>query len=126
MQQVESEWATLKNLVKRFADDKFEWRTNADGTESLQVDNVAATFRGGRRILFDRKPPRPGSIFPFDSPIASEEWQLELRVTASSVLWSIRFAPKLHGDFSSSDLAERIVRRLVQYNEDYTKACAPK
>jgi len=59
------------------------------------------------------------SFFVDDSPIAREEWQLEPRVTASSVAW---FVSKLHGVFSSSHLAEKIVGRLVECNEDYTRA----
>jgi len=40
-------------------------------------------------------------------------------------VWSIRFVPKLHGEFPSNQLAEKIAARLVQYHEDYTKACMP-
>lgn len=127
MQQVESEWATLKDLVKRLAygitGHTFEWCTN-DGPDCLQLNYVAATFRDGYRVLFDRRPrDGSGSLFFDDSPISTEEWQLEPTVTASSVVWSIQSVPKLHEDFSSNQLAEKIVARLVQYDKEYTTAC---
>lgn len=131
MQQVESEWATLKRLIKVLADgitdQNFDWCTNDDGSECVQLGYVAATFRGGHRILFDRRP-RGGStsLFPGDSPIAAEEWQLEPRVTASSVMWSIRSVPKRPGDVPTNQLAKEIAARLIRYHEEYTKACMPK
>lgn len=129
MQQVESEWVTLKNLVKqaadRITDQTFNWCTD-DGPDCLQIGYVAATFRDGYRVLFDRRPRGgPTSVFPGNSPISAEEWQLEPRVAAGSVVWSIRFVPKLRGDFPSNQLAEKIVERLVQYHKDYTKASMP-
>jgi hypothetical protein len=128
MEQVESEWATLKDLVKRFANGipghTFEWCTN-DGPGCLQLRYVAATFRDGYyRILFDRRTRGgPGSRFVEDSPVPTEEWQLEPKITGSSVLWFPRRAPKLQGDFSSSQIAQEIIARLIRYDEDYTKAC---
>jgi hypothetical protein len=127
MQQFESEWTALKELVQRSADGITEakWCMN-DGPDCLQLDYVAATFRDGYRVLFDRRPKGGStSLFAGDSPVSAEEWQLEPKVTGSSVMWSPRFVPKLHGDFSSNQLAEKIVARLVQYHEAYTKACIP-
>src|SRR5579862_4847277 len=128
MQQAESEWATLKDLVKERVDGTpVEWRTN-DGPGCLQFNYVAATFLDPCRVVFDRRPRGgSGSFFRGDSPISDEEWRLDLSLAESSVVWSIRIVPKLHGHghFSSEQLAEQIVARLAQYHEDYTKACMP-
>jgi hypothetical protein len=131
MQQAESELITLKSLVKGAAaamtDQDFEWWINSDGSECLQLGYVAATFRAGHRILFDRRP-RGGSmsLFVGDSPVPAEEWQLEPRGAANSPVWAVRSASKRRGEFPSNQRAKEIVERLVRYHEDYTKACMPK
>jgi hypothetical protein len=112
IQQVESEQATLKDLVKWAADgvggQTFDWCTN-DGPDRLQLGYVAETFRGGYRILFDRRL-RTGTHFAGESPISAEEWQSELRATAGSAVWSVRFAPKLHDDFSGGSSLKKSLR----------------
>jgi hypothetical protein len=114
MQQIESEWLALKELVRRSAAAPARWRESPD---RLQLNDAAAQFLNGYRVRFGLVTPVQGATL--DEPPPVDEWQLTAKLNASPVVW---FAPEFHRDFSTAELAEKIVERLVRYSDDCTHA----
>lgn len=95
----------------------------------LKLQYVAATFTpgtlvGGRptgcRVVIGRI---PTALYVDDNPLPSAVWELSLGVKGNQLVWDVKGEGSIVG-ISTLELAEQIVRRLIEYRDAYQDACS--
>lgn len=74
----------------------------------------------GCRLVFGRI---PTALYIDDNPLPSAVWELSLGVNGSQLAWDVKGEDVIMG-ISTLELAEQIVRRLVEYRDSYQDACS--
>jgi hypothetical protein len=102
----------------------FEWNPYP----FLKLEHVAATFTPGMlaggalqgcRVVFGRI---PTAMYIDDNPLAPLVWDLALSVNGNELTWDVN-GDEIIGA-SSVELAEQIVKQLVEYRDGYQTACS--
>jgi hypothetical protein len=102
----------------------FEWNP----FPFLKLEYVAATLTPGMlaggalqgcRVVFGRI---PFGMYADDSPLAPLVWDLALSVRGNELVWDVN-GDEIIG-VSSAELAEQIVRQLIEYRDEYQTACS--
>lgn len=100
----------------------FEWNP----FPFLKLEHVAATFAPGIlvggglqgcRVVFGRI---PTAIYVDDNPLAPRVWDLVLSVNGNELDWDVN-CDEIIGA-SSVELAEQIVKQLIEYHDEYQTA----
>lgn len=124
-------WEVLKQTTSETAarvgsvDGKpFEWNPYP----FLKLEYVAATFTpgilaGGElrgcRVVFGRI---PIAMYVDDNPIAPRVWDLVLSINGNELAWDVN-GDEIIGA-TSAELAEQIVKQLIEYRDEYQTACS--
>ena len=92
----------------------------------LKLKHVAASFTPLTlgpspecRVIFGRI---PTAMYIDDNPLSTDVWELKLSFHGARLLWNVN-AQEMVG-VPSPDLAEQVVKRLIEYSDDYQAACA--
>jgi hypothetical protein len=102
----------------------FEWNPYP----FLKLEHVAATFAPGMlvggalqgcRVVFGRI---PIAMYIDDNPLAPRVWDLALSVNPNELAWDVN-GDEIIGA-SSVELAEQIVKQLIEYRDEYQTACS--
>ncbi|MGC2656438.1 MAG: hypothetical protein WA324_00565 [Bryobacteraceae bacterium] len=136
-----AEWQKARNAVMSFGDQKtfdghrfYVLHQGGDPRfPALALEDVCLVMaKAGRAaigvvpefaVLFARRPPGPGDVFPDDPPIGREQWSATPAIDDGNFLWDLRRPGqaellRLNGD----ELADEVAKGLADYYLRYQAA----